>query len=86
METTISFDDKTQEAIRKAVIDLISSIKKDTENDIPEFLNITDTAKYLNVGYWTVKDWTNKYGLPVHRVGNREIYKRSEVDEWLVNQ
>lgn len=51
METTISFDDKTQEAIRKAVIDLISSIKKDTENDIPEFLNITDTAKYLNVGY-----------------------------------
>jgi len=48
-----------------------------------DWLSLTETAKLLGVHPSTVRQWSDKGALPVHRTqGGHRRYKRSEVELW----
>jgi excisionase family DNA binding protein len=49
------------------------------------WLSVADIAEYLGISKDTVYAWTEKKGLPAHRIGRLWKFKRSEVDEWVHN-
>ncbi len=46
-----------------------------------QYLNLAEAAKYLSVSTRTLRDQDD---LPRYRVGNRLRFKRSELDEWML--
>lgn len=59
--------------------------KNETQND---WLTRDEAAEYLRVSPVTLRNWayTGRHNLPYYRHGQRVLYKRSELDEWLESQ
>lgn len=53
------------------------------KNDPHEWLTLTQTAELLGVHPSTVRQWSDKGQIPVHRTeGKHRRYRRSEIDLW----
>ena len=50
----------------------------------PEYLTRQETAKILKVSLVTLSDWNKKGILNPYRLGNLIRYKRTEIDESLI--
>lgn len=46
-------------------------------------LNVRQAAKYLNVSSQTIYNYTKKGTLPHKRLGNRILFNREQLDEWV---
>lgn len=42
-----------------------------------------EVAEYLKVSPKTVRKWASEKRLPVVKVGNRNRFRRSDIDRWL---
>jgi len=61
---------------------LISNLKKEFQPNKPEeFLTRSEAAALLKVTVTTLDRWTNQGKLQRYGLGNRILYKRSEVEE-----
>jgi excisionase family DNA binding protein len=47
--------------------------------NMDEYLTIAETAKLLKVGRGTIRNYTNREILQAHKIGNRVLYKLSQV-------
>ncbi len=55
-------------------------------NEHDDWLSLSDAAKLLGVHPSTVRQWSDKGALPVHRTeGGHRRYRRSEVELWAEN-
>lgn len=55
-------------------------------HDLPEVMDRTQCAAYLNVGTSTVERWRRSEGLPYAKVGALVRYRRAAVDAWLAER
>lgn len=83
--TSITFDSEIQKAIKEAVVNLVDQVSAEKENakSYPEFMTQTQTQDFLNVSYGFLQKLV-KQGLPVHRVGGRKIFNKSEITDWII--
>ncbi len=52
-----------------------------------EWMNLSKAAEFLGVHTSTLRNWSNKSQIPVHRTqGGHRRYLRSEIDAWLLEQ
>lgn len=57
-----------------------------TKNKSPRpdnFMNKTETAKYVNVSTSTLNRWIKQRNFPSSKVGGKYVYKREDVDRWV---
>lgn len=55
-------------------------------HELPEVMDRTQCAAYLNVGTSTVERWRRTEGLPYAKVGALVRYRRAAVDAWLAER
>lgn len=64
----------------------LKSIKQNFQPKEPiELLTREETAEYLKISLTTLWNWSKIGILCSYRIGNRVYYKRSEVEDRLVN-
>lgn len=61
----------------------VRSIIEESNSKVNENLTRKQTTKYLNLSLTTLYNYTKQGILKSHRVGNRVIYKKSELDKAL---
>ena len=54
-------------------------------NELENWVNLEDIAKYLSVSKDTVRNWMKAGKLPINKAGKQYKFKISEVDDWLRN-
>lgn len=52
--------------------------------EYPENMNLKTAAKYLGVPTATVQRLLKDYEIPAAKIGNHWLFKKSVIDEWLV--
>ena len=50
-----------------------------------DMINIKQTALYLNVSVSLIRKWVRKSEIPYNRIGNKIMFKKAKIDEWLKN-
>ncbi|MDT0687833.1 helix-turn-helix domain-containing protein [Autumnicola psychrophila] len=74
-----------QDAILQGVKKQLEELKKQYQPKEPEeYLSRSEVAKMLKVDIMTVHNWSKKGKLKKHALGNRVYYKRSEVEQAIV--
>jgi len=53
--------------------------------DDTKYMNIAEVASYLRRSEWTIRQWAQKQRIPAHKVGQRWLFNRVEIDEWVLN-
>ncbi len=48
------------------------------------WLTVDEICTYLSVSNETVYKWIEQRAMPGHRVGRRWMFKKNEVDEWVM--
>lgn len=52
----------------------------------PTIMTVAEVAKYLRMHEMTIYRMAGENKLPAYKVGNRWRFKKSHIDDWLVNQ
>jgi len=47
------------------------------------WLSVDEICKYLGIGKDTVYKWSDKHGMPAHRMGRLWKFKKDQVDAWV---
>lgn len=55
-------------------------------DDLPDFLTIEELRQYLRIGANKAYELANKPGFPHLKVGNKKIFPKHKVQEWLNNE
>ena len=67
----------------------IQKITASTRNndDIPELMSVHDLSRYLpsRPSTRTIYDWCTHKKIPYYKQGKRSVFKRSEIDRWLLS-
>lgn len=50
-----------------------------------DMINIKQTALYLNVSVSLIRKLVRKSEIPYNRIGNKIMFKKAKIDEWLKN-
>ena len=66
-------------SIQKALVDFLGQ-ETETEND---FLNLKDTAKFLDLATQTIYGLTCRREIPFYKKGKKLYFKKSELEKWL---
>ncbi len=79
----------TPEELQNAILDGIKSqvdeLRKDLQPETPiEWLTKNDVRALLKVNLSTVHNWTKNGKLKAYGIGSRVYYKRSEVEQSLI--
>ena len=53
---------------------------------VPEVMEIPDLAKYLGISRDTAYKYASEGTLPAFKPGNRWRFKKSLIDQWIVEQ
>ena len=66
--------------IEKVTVQSISNI------DVPELMSVKDLSKYLpsHPSASTIYGWCCENSIPYYKQGKHTIFKRSEIDQWLL--
>jgi len=80
----------TPEELKQAIISEIRIELKEISKKFqpvrpPEYVTRKEAAKILKVSLVTIHDWNKKRILKPYRLGNLIRYKRSELDQALIN-
>ncbi len=49
-------------------------------------LTVNEVAEYLNRKVGTIYNWVYKKKIPFHKTGGSLLFRRNEIDEWLVRE
>jgi len=49
-------------------------------------LNAKQAAQYIGVSYWTLLSLARQGKIKHFRVGNRKLFRKSSLDEWMTEQ
>lgn len=87
---TIQFLGVTPEQLTEAILQGVDKrfeqLKKEYQPKEPEaYLSRAEVAKMLKVDISTVHNWSVAGKLKRHGIGNRVLYKRSEIEESLIS-
>ena len=78
--------EELQEAILQGVKSQLERLSKDFQPKEPEeYLTRAEVAKLLKVDLSTVHNWSKAGKLQRHGIGNRVLYKRSEIEQSLIS-
>ncbi|KAA2218547.1 helix-turn-helix domain-containing protein [Maribacter flavus] len=85
----IQFIQVTPEQLQKSILEgvrnQIQELKKNFQPKEPtQFLTRSQVAEMLQIDLSTVHNWTKKSILTAHQIGGRVYYKRSEVEDAMV--
>ena len=81
----ITPDELKQAIISEIRLELKEMSKKFQPIRPPEYVTRKEAAKILKVSLVTIHDWNKKRILKPYRLGNLIRYKRSELDQALIN-
>lgn len=74
-----------EELIRKVVGEQLEEFRKNTTTGNPhELLTREEACQLLKISLTTLWSWTKKGKIIAHGIGNRVLYKKSELMESLV--
>jgi len=77
--------EQLQEAILQGVKKQLEELKKEYQPREPEeYLSRAEVAKLLKVDISTIHNWGKAGKLKRHGLGNRVYYKRSEVEQAII--
>ncbi|WP_157206823.1 helix-turn-helix domain-containing protein [Mariniflexile maritimum] len=75
----------TQDVIKGVTISLLSELKKEFQPKEPTtYLQRQELAKMLNVDLSTIHNWTRKGILTAFQIGGRVYYKRSQIEQQII--
>ncbi len=52
-------------------------------DDLPDYLTINELKQYLRIGANRAYELANRKGFPYLRNGNRKLFPKAQVKEWL---
>jgi excisionase family DNA binding protein len=86
---TVQFIQTTPEQIQSEIVqgvsNLLESLKADFQPKLPtEYLTREETANLLSIDKSTLWSWSKKGKLKAWSIGNRVYYKRSEIEQAIV--
>ena len=81
----ITPEELKQSIISEIRLELKEMSKKFQPIRPPEYVTRKEAAKILKVSLVTIHDWNKKRILKPYRLGNLIRYKRSELDQALIN-
>ncbi len=81
----ITPEELKQSIINDIRIELQELSKKFKPVTPPEYVTRQEAAKILKVSLVTISDWNKKRILKPYRLGNLIRYKRTELDQALIN-
>lgn len=70
-----------EDSLKKVLLQTDS--QKSSESQLPELLNISQAAGYLNLAKQTIYGFTSKGGMPFIKRGKKLYFKKTELDKWL---
>ena len=50
---------------------------------VDKWYSLEETAEYLGVTKYTIRNWIKKTDIPAHKIGRLWKFKLTEVDEWV---
>ena len=67
---------------------LSSSNKEEKAPEVQECLTLEQLSEYIpgNPAIPTLRRWIKKEGLPSQKIKRKLIFKKSEIDEWLIKR
>ena len=73
-------------ALIESVTNQLNEFKKhlDNQNKVSEYLSRNDVSKMLGINLSSVHNWTKKGLLRAYQISGRVYYKRSEIEESIV--
>ncbi|MDT0649754.1 helix-turn-helix domain-containing protein [Autumnicola edwardsiae] len=75
----------TQDLVDQLKTSLLTALQKEFQPKEPEeYLSRAEVAKMLKIDLSTLFKWTKAGKLKKHALGNRVYYKRSEVEQAIV--
>lgn len=66
-------------ALRTLIADIAS------DDQLPEYMDYTQASKYLSIPKGTLYQRKCKNQIPYVQSGSKVLFKRSDLDEWLLN-
>lgn len=52
----------------------------------PDILDVKETAAYLRVSPWTIRDMVRTNSITFFRVRSRIFFRRDDLDQWIASQ
>ena len=85
----IQFIQITPEQLQNAIIDGVKTQLQELKSHFqpkqpPEYLTRNEVAKILHIDLSSVHNWTKKSILKAYQIGGRVYYKRSEIENAMV--
>lgn len=78
--------EQLQQMIDKSVKNQIDTLKKEFAPKEPnEFLSRSETMALLKISAFCLHNWMNKGILKPYKVGNRTYFKRSDIEDKILN-
>lgn len=62
------------------------TVSSRSNDDVPELMSVKDLSKYLpsHLSASTIYGWCCENSIPYYKQGKRSVFKRSEIDQWLL--
>jgi len=62
------------------------SVVSSSANNFPELMDIKQLSEYLpsHPAVKTIYEWCHNHNIPYYKRGNRTIFKKTEIDNWLL--
>jgi len=87
METMVLLSDEQKTALQADIFQMVNTSLEQARKGVglnnKEWLKKYEACKYLNVANNTLDQFI-KRGLPSHTIGNRTLYNRKEIDDFIL--
>ncbi|MCX6312830.1 MAG: helix-turn-helix domain-containing protein [Bacteroidetes bacterium] len=86
MEPVILFTlnkDELKELLKQAVRDVMKEDSINLNGEDEDYLNTEQAAKFLHYKVSTIYDKTSNKEIPFIKKGGRNVYLKSELEQWL---
>ncbi|MCB5953982.1 DNA-binding protein [Enterococcus sp. CWB-B31] len=85
----VLLSEEQAEDFRKEIYSLVLESAEKARRDASldkDFLNQFEAASYLGVSQNTLKDYSNRFGLPVTVMGSRKFYSKTAIREFMLSK
>ncbi|HKC68144.1 MAG TPA: helix-turn-helix domain-containing protein [Bacteroidia bacterium] len=79
----VTTSDELENLIQNSVRKALNEQSDKSETNQPEFLNLKEAAKYLNLANQTIYGLTSKNEIPFLKRGKKLYFKKSELEKWI---
>lgn len=85
----VLLSEEQSEDFRKEIYSLVLESAEKARRDAgldKDFLNQAEAASYLGVSQNTLKEYSNRFGLPVTIMGSRKFYSKTVIREFMFSK